>query len=65
VDTNATLNVNGTGAKSIYYNSVHINTGMLSEDHIYTFIYDGTNWTILGDITGRNVLVKTTAQWAA
>jgi hypothetical protein len=36
---------------------------MLSEDHIYTFIYDGTNWVVLGDITGKNILINTTSGW--
>ena len=63
VGANATLNVNSTGAKSIYYNNVQINADMLSENHIYTFIYDGTNWIVLGDITGKNILVNTTSGW--
>jgi len=36
---------------------------MLSANHIYTFVYDGTNWVILGDITGKNVLINTTSGW--
>lgn len=63
VGTNATLNVNSTGAKNIYYNNVQINADMLSENHIYTFIYDGTNWIVLGDITGKNILVNTVSGW--
>ena len=65
VGDNATLNVNGTGAKNIYYNNIAISPNMLSPNHIYTFIYDGTNWTILGDIIGTNVLINTTAGWQA
>lgn len=63
VGANATLNVNSTGAKNIYYNNVQINADMLSENHIYTFVYDGTNWVVLGDITGTNVLLNTTSEW--
>lgn len=65
VGANATLNVNSTGAEYIYYNNVQISAGMLSENHIYTFVYDGTNWVVLGDITGKNVLINTTSGWQA
>ena len=63
VATNATLNVNGTGQKSIYYKGMPISEGMLTENNIYTFIYTGTNWEVLGDITGQNILVGTTSYW--
>lgn len=63
VDANATLNVNNTGAEKIYYNNIRISAGMLTADHIYTFVYDGTNWTVLGDLAGSNVIVNTTAGW--
>ena len=36
---------------------------MLSEDNIYTFIYDGTNWCVIGDITGKNIMIVTSAEW--
>ena len=63
VGANATLNVNNTGAKAIYYNNVTINADMLSEGNIYTFIYDNQHWNVLGDITGKNIMVGTTAEW--
>ena len=65
VDANATLNVSNTGAKPIYYNGVAINANTLSEDNIYTFIYTGINWEIVGDITGKNIMIGTTAEWQA
>lgn len=65
VDANATLNVNSTGAKPIYYNGAAINANTLSEDNIYTLIYTGTNWEIIGDITGKNIMIGTTAEWQA
>ncbi len=65
VGANATLNVNNTGAKPIYYNGVAIGANMLSEDNIYTFIYDGVRWLIVGDITGKNIMIGTTAEWEA
>lgn len=63
VGANATLNVNGTGAKAIYYNGVAIGANMLSENNIYTFIYTGTQWELVGDITGKNIMIGTTAEW--
>ena len=65
VGSNATLNVNSTGAKDIYYNSMQISANMLTPDNIYTFIYDGSHWNVLGDITGQNILIGTTAEWTA
>lgn len=65
VDANATLNVNNTGAIAIYYNDVPISANMLTEDNIYTFVYDGVHWTIVGDITGKNIMIGTTAEWGA
>lgn len=65
VGANATLNVNNTGAKPIYYNGTAINANTLSEDNIYTLIYTGTYWEIIGDITGKNIMIGTTAEWQA
>ena len=65
VGANATLNVNNTGAKPIYYNGIAINANTLSEGNIYTLIYTGTNWEIIGDITGKNIMIGTTAEWQA
>ena len=63
VGANATLNVNGTGAQNIYYNNIQIGADMLSENHIYTFVYDGVNWIVLGDIADTNVLINSTSGW--
>ena len=65
VGANATLNVNNTGAKPVYYNGTAINANTLSEGNIYTLIYTGTNWEIIGDITGKNIMIGTTAEWQA
>ena len=45
-----TLNVNGTGAKSIMYRGAAISAGYLAANRVYEFIYDGTNWELIGDI---------------
>ena len=65
VNANATLNVNNTGEKDIYYNGARIGANMLSEGNIYTFIYTGVHWDIVGDITGKNIMIGTTAEWQA
>lgn len=63
VGANATLNVNNTGDKDIYYNGVAISANMLTSGHIYTFIYDGLKWNVLGDIVDTNVMIGTTQEW--
>jgi hypothetical protein len=65
VVANATLNVNNTGAKGIYYNSDAIDSNMLTANNIYTFIYDGQHWNIMGDIGGQNILIGSTLEWQA
>ena len=47
---NPTLNVNGTGAKSIKYRGAAISTDALAANRIYEFIYDGTDYVFVGDI---------------
>lgn len=65
VSNNATLNVNNTGAKAIYYNTVPISAGMLVANNIYTFIYDNAHWNVVGDLIGSNIVLGTTSEWAA
>ena len=48
--TNPTLNVNGTGAAKIYYRGAAISAGTLSANRVYEFVYDGTNYELVGDI---------------
>lgn len=48
--SNPTLNVNNTGAKSIYYNGNVITAGYLAAYHTYTFRYNGTQYDLVGDI---------------
>lgn len=45
-----TLNVNGTGAKPIYYRGASISAGYLAANRTYTFRYSGTQWEFVGDI---------------
>lgn len=48
--SNPTLNVNSTGAKPIYYNGAAITSSYLVANRVYTFVYDGTNYLVVGDI---------------
>ena len=48
--TNPTLNVSGTGAKNIMYRGSAISAGYLAANRVYDFIYDGTDWELIGDI---------------
>ena len=47
---NPTLNVNGSGAKPVYYRGAAIATGYLAAKRVYEFVYDGTNYELIGDI---------------
>lgn len=45
-----TLNVNSTGAKAIYYRGSAITAGYLAANRTYEFVYNGTQWDLVGDI---------------
>lgn len=45
-----TLNVEGTGAKAIYYRGSAINAGVLAANRTYEFVYNGTQWDLIGDL---------------
>lgn len=47
---NPTLNVNNTGAKAIMYRGTAISAGYLAANRVYTFVYDGTDYELIGDI---------------
>ena len=47
---NPTLNVNSTGAKAIYYRGSAISAGYLAENRTYEFVYNGTQYELVGDI---------------
>lgn len=54
--SNPTLNVNSTGAKSIYYRGAAISAGYLAANRTYTFRYNGTQYDLVGDLdTQRTV----------
>ena len=45
---NATLNINSTGAKPIYYLGTAIQPGIIRPNTIVTFVYDGSNYNVVG-----------------
>lgn len=46
-----TLNVSNTGAKPIKYRNANLSAAnVLSANRTYLFVYDGTNWQIVGDL---------------
>ena len=49
-ESNPTLNVSGTGAKSIMYKGTNIPASALSADSVREFVYDGTNYLLIGDL---------------
>ena len=56
-----TLNVNNTGAKAIVYRNAAISAGYLAANHVYKFVYDGTNYELIGDVnTDTNTDTKVT-----
>lgn len=50
ITSNPTLNVENTGAKAIYYNKAAILSGYLKAGRTYEFVYNGTQWDLIGDI---------------
>ena len=58
--SNPTMNVNGTGAKAIYYKGVTVPSGYIVANGMYTFRYNGTQWEFVGDNTQKQVDDMTT-----
>lgn len=47
---NPTLNVNGTGAKPIFYRNRNIPAGMIRQYKVMELVYSGTYWYVVGDM---------------
>lgn len=56
-----TLNVNYTGAKYIYYRGTYIPSSALQSDHVYMFVYDGSNYNLIGDLSTSYSVATTTS----
>ena len=59
----STLNVNGTGAKNVYYKGNSLTSGSISRYNTYLFVYDGSNYRIIGidadtHYTAKNVVTS-------
>ena len=59
-----TLNVNSTGAKAIRYRGSAISAGNLAANRVYTFVYDGTAYELIGDIDTNTTYSTGTATTA-
>lgn len=55
--TTPTLNITGTGAKTIKYRGSTV--GTISAGGVYEFVYDGTYWEIVGDLDENTVYTAT------
>ena len=61
-----TLNVNGTGAKNIFYHgSAAFSAGYLSANRVIDFVYDGTQFAVVGDWDTNNRYSNMTAATAS
>ena len=63
---NPTLNVSDTGAKPIFYRGARLDKAQLTNNRYFTFVYDGTNYNVVGDLyidtsTDENVTVTAVA----
>ena len=47
VPASATMNINGKGAKSIYYRGAAITAGVIEAGDVATFVYDGSQYHLL------------------
>ena len=58
---NSTLDVNSTGAKAIYYNGSAIAKSVTDANGTYEFVYNGTQWELVGDLDTNNTYTAATA----
>ena len=49
--TNATLNINSTGAKAIYYHGTNVPNNIIVANSIINLVYNGTQYEIVGDFS--------------
>ena len=64
VPANATMNINDKGAKSIYYKGAALKAGIISAGDTATFIYDGTQYNLIGidDLTLSDMGITATKE---
>lgn len=56
-----TLAVNSTTAKSIMYRGSAISSTALKANRIYEFVYDGTDWELIGDLDSTSFIITAEA----
>ena len=54
---NATLAINSETAKAIYYQGSAIEASILKQGHLYSLVYDGNIWHVLGEKLSSNEMV--------
>ena len=54
---NPTLNINGTGAKAIYYKGAAVPPGYITANLFVELVYNGTQYNIVGDIPTADTLL--------
>ena len=71
ITTIKTLNVNGTGAKNVYYKGSSLTSGTINRYNTYDFIYDGSYYRIIGvdtntdtHYTAKNVVTSSASSKA-
>lgn len=71
VPANATLNVNSKGAKPIFYDNAAIKDGIIQAGDQVTFVYNGTNYYVVGILQEPRILFSTasltlaTSRWSS
>lgn len=71
VPSNATLNINSKGAKPIYYNNSAITAGIIQAGDQVTFVYDGTNYHVIGILQENKIIFSSasltlaTSRWSS
>jgi len=55
---NPTLNINSTGAKAIYYKGAAVTASYLKANYVYTFVYNGTQWDLVGNVENTDAYVS-------
>lgn len=65
-EQNATLNINSLGEKDIFYKNKKIVANQLKKDYLYSLVYDGVKWQLVGDTSGIwEGNAETSTKWAA
>lgn len=59
---NPTLNINGTGAKPIFFNGKPVPVGRLEKDCVYPLTFDGKNWIVTGGTSVLGTEISPTIQ---